>query len=175
MTTPPRTRRELFEKLKAVIEQGPYEMPAASPYNGTGGPGVFLEDLLGLSAGGLDIPDAVGWELKWYTDKTSLVTLFHKEADGPAEIMRRMVREYGWKDAHGRLSFRHTIRENRIVLRVDDKDGRIIVRPLKGSGPVPYWSHEEIIAAAGSKLRRLLLVKRRAERAVCPFHSCRCV
>ena len=141
------------------MEQGPYDMPNESPYKGTGGPGVFLEDLLGVTAGGLDIPDAVGWELKWYTGKTSLVTLFHKEADGPPEVMRKMVREYGWEDSQGRLSFRHTIHGKSDRFRVDDKDGRIIVRPLKGKGPVPYWSHEEIIAAAGSKLRRLLLIK----------------
>ena len=159
MTTPPRTRQDLFGKLRDVIAHGPYDMPAESPYKGTGGPGVFLEDLLGLNAGGLDIPDAVGWELKWYTDKTSLVTLFHKEADGPAEIMRRMVREYGWTDAQGRLSFRHTIRGRSDRFRVEYTGGQIVVRPLKGKGPIPYWSQEEIIAAAGSKLRRLLLVK----------------
>ena len=61
-------------------------------YGGTGAPGTFLEDLLGLRAGALDIPDSLGWELKWYTHKTSLLTLFHKEADGPEAIMRYMVR-----------------------------------------------------------------------------------
>ena len=159
MTTPPRTQSVLFQRLRAVIDQSLYEMPEESRYGGTGGPGVFLEDLLGLTAGGLDIPDALGWELKWFTDKTSLVTLFHKEADGPPEIMRQMVREYGWVDAQGRLSFRHTIRGRSDRFRVEDRRGQIIVRPLKGNGPIPYWSHQEIIAAAGAKLRRLLLVK----------------
>ena len=56
-------------------------MPVDSHDGGSGGPGVFLEDLLGLTAGGMDIPDAVGWELKWHTDRTGLVTLFHKESD----------------------------------------------------------------------------------------------
>ena len=88
--TPPRTRRELFERIKAVIEHGWYDMPVS--YGGTGAPGTFLEDLLGLRAGALDIPDSLGWELKWYTHKTSLLTLFHKEADGPEAIMRYMVR-----------------------------------------------------------------------------------
>ena len=58
---------------------------------------MFLEDLLGLTAGAMDIPDAVGWELKWYSDKANLVTLSHKEADGPDAIMRYMVRKHGWK------------------------------------------------------------------------------
>ena len=156
---PPRTRAELFARVREIIAHGWYDLPQDSHYGGTGGPGRFLEDLLGLTAGALDIPDAVGWELKWYTAKTSLVTLFHKEADGPEAIMRYMVRRYGWKDKLGRLSFRHTIRGKSDRFRVDDSGGQIVVRPLKGNGPVPYWSHEEIVAAAGAKLRRLLMVQ----------------
>ena len=120
---------------------------------------MFLEDLLGLTAGSADIPDARGWELKWHSDKTNLLTLFHKEADGPEAIMRYMVRKYGWKDAKGRLSFRHTIRGRSDRFIVEDDGGQIVVRPRKGNGPVPYWSHEELIAAAGAKLRRLLMVR----------------
>ena len=163
--TPPRTRRELFERIKAVIEHGWYDMPES--YGGTGAPGTFLEDLLGLRAGALDIPDSLGWELKWYTHKTSLLTLFHKEADGPEAIMRYMVRRYGWKDSQGRLSFRHTIRGKSDRFRVDDSGGQLVVRPLKGNGPVPYWSHNELVAAAGAKLRRLIMVRgERKEREV---------
>lgn len=65
---------------------------------------MFLEDLLGTTAGAHDIPDALGWELKWHSDRTSLVTLFHKEPDGPEAIMRYMVRRYGRRDGQGRLS-----------------------------------------------------------------------
>ena len=61
---PPRTRKELFERVRAVIAHGPYVMPEESRYNGSGAPGVFLEDLLGATAGGHDIPEAVEWELK---------------------------------------------------------------------------------------------------------------
>ena len=70
-----------------------------------------------------------------------------------------MVKQYGWKDDKGRLSFRHTIRGKSDRFRVDTDTGQVIVRPLKGNGPVPYWLHEELVAAAGAKLRRLLLVK----------------
>ena len=160
MTLPPKTKKELFTRIRDTIAQGWYELPTDVPrYRGTGGPGNFLEDLLGVTAGTLDIPDAVGWELKWYTDKTNLITLFHKEADGPAAIMRYMVHRYGWKDAQGRLSFRHTIRGKSDRFRTDDSGGQLVVRPIKGNGPIPYWSHHELIAAAGAKLRRLLLVK----------------
>ncbi len=108
--TPSRTRNELFERMRAVIAHGPYTMPEGMRYNGTGAPGLFLEDLLGTTAGAQDIPDAAGWELKWHSDRTRLVTLFHKEPDGPEAIMRYMVRRYGRRDTQGRLSFRHTIK-----------------------------------------------------------------
>ncbi len=169
---PPRTRKELFERVRAVIAHGPYVMPEASRYNGSGAPGVFLEDLLGATAGSHDIPDAVGWELKWHSDRTHLVTLFHKSPDGPEAIMRYMVRRYGRKDAQGRLSFRHTIKGRSDRFKVDTTTGQVVVRPLKGNGPVPYWSHDNLIAAAGAKLRRLLLVKgERSKRNVQFFHA----
>ena len=122
---------------------------------------MFLEDLLGLSAGSMDIPDSLGWELKWFSNRTRLITLFHKEAKGPKNVMRAMVREYGWLDKMGRLSFRHTLegQSDRFKVRADDKARRIVVRPLGRRGPSPYWSYDDLIAAAGAKLRRLVLVK----------------
>ena len=156
---PPHSKKELFERMRAVIDYGPYDMPEGKGYNGTGAPGIFLEDLLGARSGSKDIPDAVGWELKWHTNDTSLVTLFHKEPDGPSEIMRYMVKQYGKRDKHSRLSFRHTIRGKSDRFRIVSDAGQVIVRPNKGNGPVPYWSHAELEGAAGAKLRRLLLVK----------------
>ncbi len=72
--------------------------------------------------------------------------------------MRYMVRRYGIRDAKGRRSFRHTIRGKSDLFRVVNDAGQVIVRPVKGNGPVPYWAPEELVAA-GAKLRRLLLVK----------------
>ena len=97
--SPPHTRKELFERVRTVIAHGPYDMPEGTRYNGSGAPGLFLEDLLGTTAGSQDIPDAIGWELKWHSDRTSLITLFHKEADGPEFIMRYMVKRFGHRDA----------------------------------------------------------------------------
>ncbi len=127
-------------------------------YQGTGAPGIYLEDLLGLTTGSKDIPDAIGWELKYYTNQTNLITLFHKEPQ-PAGVMRYMVSKYGWKDKQGRLSFRHTISGRSDRFRVDGDAGQVIVRPLKGNGPTPYWTEDDILSAAGAKLRRLVLVK----------------
>ena len=39
-------------------------MPTGSRYQGTGAAGMFLEDLLGLNAGSMDIPDGAGLEMK---------------------------------------------------------------------------------------------------------------
>ena len=102
-TPPPTNRADLFEQLLGVLRHGPYEMPTAR-YTGSGGPGLYLEDLLGLTTGNRDSPDTLGYELKFYSKQTTLLTLFHKEPR-PEGIMRMMVSKFGWKDAQGRLSF----------------------------------------------------------------------
>lgn len=154
---PPTTRKDLFARLLAIIKHGVYEMPPK--YAGTGAPGVYLEYLLGLTTGNKDIPDSVGWELKFYSKQTTLITLFHKEPK-PEGVMRSMVSHYGWKDAQGRLSFRHTIsgRSDRFIVEGDA--GQVMVRPLKGAAlAVPYWTDDDILNSAGAKLRRLVLVR----------------
>ena len=95
--TAPRTRGELFDAIRALMNHGWYDLP--STYGGTGGPGRYLENLLELTAGSKDVPDSeAGWELKWYTKRTHLITLLHKSPDGPQHIMRYLVRMHGWKD-----------------------------------------------------------------------------
>lgn len=155
---PPNTKKELFARLREIIALGWQDMPAVARYNGTGGPGNYLEDLIGLRAGNQDIADIVGWEVKYFTPKTNLITLFHKEP-GPERILRYMVSRWGWKDAQGRLSFRHTISGRSDRFEVVSDAGNIIVRRLKGNGPVPMWTHDQLLGIAGGKLRRLLLVK----------------
>lgn len=144
--------------LLEVMRHGWYEMPEDKRYNGTGAPGNYLEDLLGLKAGNMDIPDAVGWELKYYTEKTNLITLFHKEAR-PERVMHYMVRKHGWKDAKGRMSFRHTIKGKSDRFKINTDDNQVTVRPLEGNGPTPYWTHDDLLEIAAGKLRRLILVK----------------
>lgn len=127
-------------------------------YNGTGAPGNYLEDLIGLTAGNQDIADVVGWEVKFYTAKTHLVTLFHKEPQ-PDGIMRYMVNRFGWLDKQGRKSFRHTIKGTSDRFTVVNDAGNVIVRPIVGNGVVPMWTHDTLLNIAGGKLRRLMLVK----------------
>lgn len=157
-TLPPKTNKELFERLNTIVRHGAYEMPQVR-YSGTGGPGLYLEDLLGLTTGNKDIPDSLGWELKYYTRQTNLITLFHKEPK-PEGIVRYLVSKHGWKDAKGRLSFRHTISGRSDRFQITSNAGQIIVRAIKSNGdPVPYWTQDDILSAAGAKLRRLVLVR----------------
>lgn len=157
MMEPPKTKKELFARLIEIVQHGAYTMPTKR-YSGTGAPGLFLENLLGLVTGSLDIPDSLGWELKFHSPGTNLITLFHKEPR-PAGIVRYLVSRFGWKDKYGRLSFRHTIAGKSDRFRVDADAGQITVRPLKGDGPIPYWTDDDILNAAGAKLRRLVLVR----------------
>ena len=158
MIQPPKNKAEVLERLREVIRHGEYLMEGAR-YRGAGGRGMFLEDLLGLTTGGADIPDAAGWELKTYTPRTSLVTLFHKEPNPPG-IVRDMVSNYGWMDDEGRLSFRHTIRGSSDRFRVEEGEDKFIVRPVNRKSSIdPYWTRNELMLTVGAKLRRLMLVQ----------------
>ncbi|MCC6452792.1 MAG: hypothetical protein IT171_07850 [Acidobacteria bacterium] len=144
--------------MREILALGWQEMPkGVSRYNGTGGPGNFLEDLIGLKAGNQDIADVLGWEVKYFTSKTNYITLFHKEAE-PLGIMRDMVQSYGWLDGQGRKGLRHTISGRSDRFYVTDDGGNVTVRPLEGSGPVSKWTHDSLLNAC-SKLRRLIAVK----------------
>lgn len=128
-------------------------------YAGTGAPGIYLEDLLGLTTGNRDVPDALDWELKFYSPRTRLITLFHKEPR-PKGVVRYLVSKHGWKDKSDRLSFRHTISGKSDRFKVDGKtQGQVVVRPIGGNGMVPYWTDDDILSAVGAKLRRLVLVR----------------
>jgi hypothetical protein len=71
-----------------------------------------------------------------------------------------MVSKYGWKDKNGCLSFRHTISGKSDRFQVFGDANQITVRPIHGNGgPVPYWTDNDILSAAGAKLRRLVLVR----------------
>lgn len=166
----PSTKKELFERIRAVLQAGWYKMPPE--FGGTGGPGTFLERLLGKSADSQSFADATGWELKSYSEKTHLITLFHKEAR-PDNIMRYMVSKYGWKDRVDRLSFRHTIQGRSDRFRVFDDSNQVIVRPLGKNGSVPYWTHDDLLNAA-AKLRKVVLIKQERHKDEVRFTNAEC-
>jgi hypothetical protein len=155
---PPQNKKELYKDIAAIVEHGEYLMPSRKPFEGDGAPGDYIEALLGINAGNKDIPDAVGFEVKFYTPRTSLISLFNKEPR-PAGTVAYMVRKFGLTDKQGRKSFRHTIKGRSDRFKVDADESQITVRRLKGNGVVPYWTRDDILSAAGAKLRRLVLVR----------------
>ena len=100
-------------------------MPEESRCNGSGAPGLFLEDLLGAPAGGHDIPDAVGWELKWHSDRTSLVIPCSTRArTGQKPFCATWCADTGARTSRG-AQFRHTIRGRSDRFRVDTTNGEL--------------------------------------------------
>lgn len=157
------TDDELFDRVREVLRMGWIEIPGERGYGGAGGPGRVLEELLDAEGGNLDIPDAGKWELKFHSGNT-LLTLFHKEAQ-PKGHLDRLVHRFGWEDAQGRLSFRHTIHGRSsdatgLGFYVANESGRITVRDDSVSDIIwPYWTHDTLINAFASKFRRLIVVK----------------
>lgn len=159
LRVPPQNRRELFKLTKDIVMNSPHNIPENSGYGGSGGPGMYLEHLLGLTMGNRDIPDSLGWELKTYSQRTNYITLFHKEPR-PRGIVNYLVKNFGWIDKNERLSFRHTISRKTDRFEIVDDVGQITIRSLiDPTGPVPYWTDDDILGSAGAKLRRLLLVR----------------
>lgn len=75
-----------------------------------------------------------------------------------------MVREFGREDAQGRINFRHTIGHGNSPMGfyVANESNRIIVRHREVSDTAwPYWTHDRLINALVSKLRRLIPVRGR--------------
>ena len=151
-------QKDLFDRIRKVLRQGWVDIPEGRGYGGTGGPGLYLEYLLGTTAGSEDIPDAGKWEIKT-TKGGALVTLFHK-TPSPKGIVREMLNLWGWTGKGGYKSFRHTISgRSEKGFRVIDDGAKVLIRKAGYDGPVPYWTHDELLNSAGAKLRRLVLVR----------------
>lgn len=156
----PRSGSASFKKIQQVLNVGVHVFPENGKYNGNGAPGRLLEDLLGIKENNADSPDLADWEVKFHGG-TALLTLFHKDPE-PTGIIGQMVHEYGWNDAKGRISFRHTIAgETGRGFYVVNEEDRILIRNRLKEGVVPYWTHNTLINAFSSKLRRLIVVEGR--------------
>ena len=153
-TVPP-SGSSSFKKITEILKAGTWDFNGK--YNGSGGPGNLLEDLLGIKENNADSPDLAGWEIKFHGG-TSLLTLFHKDPE-PRGVINKMVNDYGWDDGKGRISFRHTISSAspRGFYIVDEED-RIVIRNKTTKGAVPHWLHNTLLNALSSKLRRLIVV-----------------
>ena len=154
-TNPPRSSSTTFPLVNRIITKGWIDLPEA--YGGHGAPGRFLEDLLDVAENNLDSPDLMDWEVKFHGGK-SLLTLFHKDPE-PKGIINEMVNQHGWLDEKGRISFRHTISgETNRGFYVVNEDKRITIKHRDSNVVEPYWNHNTLLNAAGSKLRRLILI-----------------
>lgn len=151
----------LHERLRDVLGRGWMPLPDYPGYRGSGGPGILLEELLGLDNKNYDTPDAGRWEIKYHSSN-ALLTMFHLEAQ-PKGHMHTMVRRFGWPDEKGRTSFRHTIKgRSERGFYVANESNRIIVRnPSETDVVWPWWAHDDLINAFAHKMRRLIVVKGR--------------
>lgn len=154
---PPRSSAVAFSAVGQVVDAGWFEIPKERSFNGSGGPGRLLEDLLDIKEKNKDSPDLGDWELKFHGG-AALITLFHKDPE-PRGIIRVMVHDYGWNDAKGRISFRHTIsgESDRGFYVVNETD-RVVVRNKNKDAAVPHWTHDTLLNSIGAKLRRLIVV-----------------
>lgn len=150
---------ELFRRIRQLIAKGWIDIPSAEGYGGSGAPGKLLEAELGLDGGNLDIPDAGKWELKYHSGRT-LLTLFHKEGR-PRGHLYDLIQRFGWDRDQGLRNFRHTIQgSSDLGFMVQNEDGIIKVVNVRDEDAVqPYWTHDELLTAFASKLRRLALVE----------------
>ena len=157
-TVIPRSGTASFIKISEILKAGTWEFPDNNKYNGSGGPGRLLEDLLGIKANNSDSPDLNDWEIKFHGG-SSLLTLFHKDPE-PRGIIRELVHNYGWNDGKGRISFRHTISgESARGFYIVNEEDRIVIRNKLKDGAVPHWTHNTLFNAFSSKLRRLIVVE----------------
>ena len=143
--------RMLFTELREICRSGTWEMHNG----GTGQPGAVLEHLLGIDTNNIDLPDFQRWEVKFHGG-TAPITLFHKEGE-PKGSVGSLVKDHGWLDVKGRLSFRHTIwGETSRGFKIVDHDDRIQV--VHQNVERVSWSHDVLVVTASAKLRNTVLV-----------------
>ncbi len=148
------TQKQLFEDIRSLCESGWHDLPDT----GTGAPGDYLEHILGLKTTNHDGPDAGLWELK-FTQGTSLLTLFHK-TPRPKGSMKYIVNKHGWIGKNGKQSFRHTITgESPRGFTIALDSGCLWFRGTDAMDTTVHWTEDDLLNAAGAKLRRLVLVE----------------
>lgn len=159
---PPQSFRTVSALVREVISLGEVEIP--DQFRGSGAPGDTLEDLLNVRRNNRDSPDLADWEVKFHGG-TSLLTFFHKEPK-PRGGLKQFTERYGWPGANDQISFRHTISGSSprgfIITNADD---RISIANVADPTLEVYWTHNTILSVFGAKLRRLILVNGRVNKA----------
>lgn len=157
----PSSSRSAFAIIQEIISMGSVDIPAQ--FRGAGAPGNTLEYLLNIQQNNFDSPDLLDWEIKFHGG-ASLLTLFHKDPQ-PRGIMDKVVDAFGW-ESKGHISFRHTLSgSSERGFRVNNANDRITITNINDPSIVPYWDHNTILNAIGAKLRRLILVHGKVDKA----------
>ena len=151
----PQSSKTAFKVIREIIQMGYVDIP--SKFKGAGAPGNTLEFLLDVKENNNDSPDLLDWEIKFHGGN-ALLTLFHKDPE-PRGIINDVVNTYGWENAKGQISFRHTIKgKSDRGFKIVNSNSKIEVVNSDDKSITPYWTHNTILNAIGSKLRRLILV-----------------
>ena len=66
---------DFFARLRGVIDRGWIKIPDYPGYRGSGGPGLLLEEMIGIDPNNRDGPDTGIWELK-YHGGSAPITIF---------------------------------------------------------------------------------------------------
>jgi len=155
MSKVPQSSKTAFKVIREIIQMGYVDIPPK--FNGAGSPGNTLEFLLDVKENNNDSPDLLDWEIKFHGGN-ALLTLFHKDPE-PRGIINNVVNTYGWENKKGQISFRHTIKgKSERGFEIINTNNRIEVINNDKKDITPYWTHNTILNAIGSKLRRLILV-----------------
>lgn len=151
------TDKDLFALIREIYSSGWYELETG----GTGAPGNLLENLLGLETSNTDTPDAGKWEIK-FCSGAALLTLFHKTPrprEKQQNAIRHMINHFGWEGRNGLQNFRHTIAgKSDRGFEIVANAGSVWVKHRDHTEIVPHWKDDDILNAAGGKLRRLIIV-----------------
>lgn len=152
------SEKELFQDIISLCESGWHDLPS----NKASAAGEYMEQILGLDITNHDGPDAGVWELKC-TSGTSLLTLFHK-TPRPEGSIRSLINLHGYEGKNGRPSMRFTVRgahqNSRDFFVDDDRINNVLYICHKSREMrLLHWTYNDLLNSAGSKLRRLILVK----------------
>lgn len=158
MVASPTRDSDLFRRVTDLLGTW-HDIPTEKGFGGTGAPGRLLEHLLDIKANNQDLPDAGRWEVK-FSSKMSYLTLFHFDPY-PREpcVVEDLVNMAGWKVKGGMTAFRHTIwGSSPRGFRVEIDDDKVVVKHDEYPDLEPHWDINDLINAAATKLRNLLLV-----------------
>ena len=149
----PKNKKELVAELQEIISSGVFDI--TQKHKGTGAPGTFLEELLGFDATNKDIPDIEGWEIKFVSPGTGLISLFSKEPLDKG-IIEKLVDKYGIK-TDGVKKFYHDVDQKSPYFNLDINEELVILNEKNGELKVT-WLKDDLLNSIISKLRRLVLV-----------------